>query len=101
MSELIKIINQGADLMADSRGVAKLFGIEHESLRELIENHAGQLEQLGFFRFETGKMVPNTKGRPDKFCYFNFDHVAFLLTISKPTEATKDFRLRLILAFRE
>src|ERR1700677_2049388 len=101
MKELIKIHNQGADLLADSRSVAKLFGVEHESLRELIEAHVDQLEQLGIFRFETGKTLPNTPGRPEKFCFLNFDQIAFLLTISKPSETTKDFRLKLILAFRD
>jgi hypothetical protein len=101
MKELIKIHNQGADLMADSRSVAKLFAVEHESLRKLIEEHTSQIEQLGVFRFEIGKSFPNTNGRPEKFCFLNFDQIAFLLTISKPSEATKEFRLKLILAFRD
>ena len=99
MKELISIHNQGPELRADSREIAKLFGIEHQSLRELIEGHASQLEQLGIFQFETGKI--EGRGRPEKFCYINFDHIAFLLTVSRPTEATKDLRLKLILAFRD
>jgi len=101
MKELIKIHNQGSDLMADSRSVAELFGIQHESLRKLIEEHTPQLQQLGIFRFEIGKTFPNERGRPEKFCYLNFDHIAFLLTVSAPSQATKDFRLKLIIAFRD
>jgi hypothetical protein len=101
MKELIKIHNQGADLMADSRAVAKLFGVEHKSLRKLIEEHSAQLDQLGVWRFEIAKSNTNDAGRPEKFCYLNFDHIALLLTLSKPSESTKDFRLRLILAFRD
>jgi hypothetical protein len=101
MKELIKIHNQGPDLMADSRSVAKLFGVQHESFRELIEEHVDQLGQLGVFRFETGKTSPNTQGRPEKFCFLNFDQIALLLVLSKPNESTKEFKLRLILAFRD
>ena len=102
MKELIKIHNQGPDLMADSRSVAQLFGVQHESLRKLMEEHDPQLGQLGVFRFEIGKPQKGSLGgRPEKFAFLNFDQVAFLLTLSKPSDATKDFRLRLILAFRD
>ena len=102
MKELIKIYNQGSDLMADSRAVAKLFGVQHESLRRLIEEHAAQIEQLGVFRFEIGKPPAGSLGgRPERFCYLNFDQIALLLMLSKPTDVTKDFRLRLIIAFRD
>jgi hypothetical protein len=47
MKELIKIHNQGSELRADSRAVAQLFGVQHESLRKLIDEHASSLEQLG------------------------------------------------------
>jgi len=100
MKELLKIHQQGPDLMADSRAVAKLFGIQHENLRELIEKNATQLEQLGVFRFQTEKLSKGA-GRPEKFAYLNFDQIAFLLTLSRPSEENKKFRLALILAFRD
>ncbi len=98
IKELIHIHNQGPELRADSREIAKLFGIEHESLVRLIKNHEPQLEQLGQFRFEigTGKTRPQGGGNGEKFTYINFDHIAFLLTISSPTEATKDLRLETV-----
>ena len=40
-------------------------------------------------------------GNPRKFAWLNFDQVAFLLTLTKTTELTKEFRLRLILAFKQ
>lgn len=102
MNELIQIHNQGPELRADSREIAKVFGIQHESLVKLINNHEPQLGQLGVFRFEIGKPSKGSEGgRPEKFCYLNFDHIAFLLTISSPTEETKELRLRLIIAFRD
>ena len=102
MKELIHIHNQGSDLRADSREVAKLFGIEHESLRKTIEAHEDDLGQLGVFRFEIAKPEAGSLGgRPEKFCYLGFDQIAYLLTITRTTAQTKEFRLRLIIAFRD
>ena len=100
MKELIHIFNQGTDFIVDSRDVAKVFNVEHQTLREAIEAHEPQLKRLGIFRFETGKMIPNTKGRPEKFYWLNFDQTIFMLTLTRPTEETKEFRVKLILAFR-
>jgi phage regulator Rha-like protein len=67
MNELIHIHNQGPELRADSREVAKAFGIQHESLVKLITNHEPQLEQLGVFRFEIGKPPKGSEGgRPER-----------------------------------
>jgi hypothetical protein len=103
MNDLITIYNQGSELRADSREIAKLFGVTHKHLRESIESHSEQLSELGVLRFETAK--PSNGGwfggRPEKFCYVNFDQIAFLLTISRPTQQTKEFRLKLIIAFRD
>jgi hypothetical protein len=101
MKELIKIHNQGSELQADSREVAKIFGVEHQHLRETIEANEQPLSQLGIFQFETGKISPNERGRPEKFCYLNFDQIALLLTLTRSTEKTKEFRLKLIISFRE
>lgn len=102
MKELIHIHNQGSDLRADSREIAKLFGVEHQSLRETIEDHEAQMNELGVFRFETGKPPAGSLGgRPERFCFLNFDQIAFLLTITRATAQTKDLRLRLIIEFRD
>jgi phage regulator Rha-like protein len=101
MKELIKIHQQGPDLRADSRDIAKLFGITHQHFRETIEDNESHLSQLGVIRFETGKPESKEGGRPEKFCYLNFDQIALLLTLTRSTEQTKEFRLKLIIAFRD
>jgi hypothetical protein len=60
------------------------------------------LSQLGQLRFETGggKKRPQGGGTPQKFAWLNFDQIAFLLTLSQTTAATRELRLRLIIAFR-
>lgn len=99
MKELIHIFNQGTDFIIDSRDVAKVFKIQHKNLRESIEEHEPQLTRLGIYRFETAKLLEGA-GRPEKFYWLNFDQTVFLLTLTRPTEETKEFRVRLILAFR-
>jgi hypothetical protein len=101
MKDIIPITNQGRDLLADSRNVAQLFSVDHDSFRETIEDHEAELTALGVYRFQTDKPQKGTKGgRPSKYYWLNFDQIAFLLTISKTTAKNKDFRLKLILAFR-
>ena len=60
MKELIPIINQGANLLIDSRAVAKLFKLSHDHIREQIEAHQPELQRLGIYRFETDKIKPNS-----------------------------------------
>ncbi len=101
MKDLIPIFNQGADLLVDSQDIAKVFGIQHKNLRETIESHEPELSRLGVYRFETAKpLAGSLGGRPEKHYWLNFDQVVFLLTITRPTEETKEFRVKLILAFR-
>jgi phage regulator Rha-like protein len=101
MKNLIPIFNQGADFIVDSRDVANVFAIQHKSLRESIEEHEPQLTRLGVYRSETAKPIPGSDdGRPEKYYWLNFDQTIFLLTLTRPTEETKEFRVKLILAFR-
>lgn len=101
MKELIHILNQGADFLVDSREVAKVFKVQPKNLREAIEEHEPELSRLGVYRFETAKPKPGSEGgRPEKFYLLNFDQTIFLLTLTRPSPETKDFRVRLILAFR-
>jgi hypothetical protein len=102
MNELIHIHNQGAELRADSREVAKLFGLEHKHLRELCEKYHDELEQFGVYPFETAKPGKDTEGgRPEKFAWLNFDHIALLLTLTRSTEQTIPLRVKLLVAFRD
>jgi hypothetical protein len=101
MDSLIPIHNQGVDFLVDSRDVAKVFGLTHQHLREQIEEHEDELTRLGVFRVETGKpLAGSTGGRPEKYYWLNFDQTVYLLTLTKTNEQTREFRVRLILAFR-
>jgi hypothetical protein len=100
MKALIPILNQGAEFLVDSRKVARLFNLTHEHFRGQIEGYEADLTQLGVFRFERGKTLPNTQGRPEKYFYLNFDQLILLLFRTRPTEEVKRFHVPLILAFR-
>lgn len=100
MKELIKIFNQGADLLVDSRSIAKVFGLAHQHIREQIEAHEAEITRLGVFQFETGKTLPHTPGRPEKYYYLNFEQTSFLLYLTRPDQQGKEFQVRLLLAFR-
>ena len=97
--DLIPIHNQGPDFFVDSRDVAEVFNLSHSHIREQIESHQPELERLGIFRVETDK-ITGGRGRPQKFYCLNFDQTVFLLTLTRSTEETKEYRVQLILAFR-
>lgn len=102
MKELIHIHNQGPELRADSREIAKLFAIEHESLRLIIDRYTAELEQFGVVRFEIGKPSKGSEGgRPEKFSWLNFDQIALLLTLTRTTKETLPLRVGLLSAFKQ
>ena len=103
MKELIHIHNQGPELRADSREIAKLFGIEHESLRLIIDRYTNEIEQFGHLRFEIGdgKKRPQGGGKQEKFAYLNFDQIALLLILTRTTGQTLPLRLQLLQAFKD
>jgi hypothetical protein len=101
MKKLIPIFNQGTDFLVDSRAVAKAFKLTHQHIREQIEAHEPEISRLGVFRFETGKPIKGSiGGRPERYFWLNFDQTIYLLTLTNTTAETKEFRVRLILAFR-
>jgi phage regulator Rha-like protein len=99
---LITIRSQAGELLVDSRNVAKVFHVQHKSLFRTIQDNREALETLHHLRFqrEVGYRAQGG-GNAEQFAWLNFDQVAFLLTLTKTNEQTKDFRLRLILAFKK
>jgi hypothetical protein len=69
---------------------------------QLISDNEESLTQLGQLRFENarGKERPQGGGTPQKFAWLNFDQIAFLLTLSRPSVENREYRLRLIIMFR-
>lgn len=101
MNTLISIHNQGQELRADSRQVAKFFDVEHESLRKLIVQNQASFECLGSLRFEIGVKAHGRGGEQPKFCYLSEQQVAFLLTLTRNTGRTTELKLQLIQQFQK
>lgn len=101
-TDLITIRSQAGELLVDSRNVAKVFQIQHKTLFRSIQDNREALETLGQLRVqrEVGYRTQGG-GNPAQYAWLNFDQVAFLLTLTRTTELTKEFRLRLILAFKQ
>jgi phage regulator Rha-like protein len=101
-TDLIPIRCQAGELLVDSRNVAKVFQIQHRTLfRTILENREA-LETLGQLRLQRAVGYREQGGgNPSQYAWMSFDQVAFLLTLTKTTELTKEFRLRLILAFKQ
>lgn len=100
MDHLLPIHHSGPEFFVDSRDVAATFKLTHKHLREQIESHIPELERLGVLRVESAKPRGPQGGRPETFYFINFDQTIFLLTLTRPTQETKEFRVQLILAFR-
>ena len=100
MNQLLPIHHSGPEFFVDSRDVATTFRLTHQHLREMVDGHVSELERLGVLRVETGKPTSVKVGRPERYYFLNFDQTIFLLTLTRPTQETKEFRVQLILAFR-
>ncbi len=79
-----------------------MFQVQHKTLFRTIQDNREALETLHQLRFqrEVGYRV-HGGGNPIQFAWLNFDQVAFLLTLTKTNAQTKQFRLQLILAFKQ
>lgn len=97
----VAIHNQGPELRADSREIAKFFEVEHESIARLLHDNSDAFESFGQLRFEIGvrKDGVETRNQP-KFAYLTEPQVAYLLTLTRNTERTKALKLQLIQSFQ-
>lgn len=101
-TDFITIRSQAGELLVDSRNVAKAFEIQHHSLFRTILENKESIETLGQLRLQREVVAGHQGGgNPTKYAWLNFDQVAFLLTLTKTTELTIRYRLRLILAFKQ
>lgn len=83
----------------DSRIVADVLGIQHESFLRSLEQYQGDLSQFGIFRFEIGKI--KGRGRPEKFAMLNEDQFIFAITLSSNTPRVVQAKMAVMKAFSE
>lgn len=100
INQQLEIINIDNQLFVDSRQVAKVLGIEHESFFTTIKKYTSDLSDFGHLRFEIGT-VTNSVGAINKTNYalLNEDQATFLGTLSKNTRQVVTFKKILVKLF--
>lgn len=89
--------NRELDSLIDSRQMAEMLGIQHESFIKNISEHEAALSELGFFRFEIGKI--KGRGRPETYALLNENQAFFAVTLSRNTPQAVKAKLLLVKAF--
>lgn len=101
-TSLVPIRSQAGDLLINSRRVVAVCGTTQRAVFRIMTENKESMETLGQLRFHRAVVKGyQGGGNPLKYAFLNFDQVAFLLTLTKTTEHTKDLRLKLILALKE
>jgi phage regulator Rha-like protein len=95
----LAIVDNGYELVIDSRLIALRLGVEHRSLIRTIERHIGSVQQFGVLRLEIHKLETGTTGRPQRFCYLNENQATLLMSLSKNTEQVVQCKIDLVTAF--
>lgn len=90
----------GGNAVTTSLVIAEGTGVQHQSLRELIQDNLADFEEFGVVRFETGKPSEGSVGgRPVKYAVLNEQHATLLMTYMRNSEVVKEFKKRLVKAF--
>lgn len=90
------------DIRVSHRNLAEFLDLRQGDVRDLIERHIGEFEQISPCPFETemAELGLGTR-REVKVYYLDSDQANFLVTLTKPTEASVPLKLNVVLAFRE
>lgn len=87
MSDL-KIIDNGEELLVDSRLIAERLGVNHNDWMEnIVKRYQADAEDsFGVLRFENVKPPKaSSGGRPSTICYLTEDQATFYMTLSRNT----------------
>lgn len=83
-----------------SMRVANGTQVQHQNVRELIQDNLADFEEFGLVRFETGEPTERG-GRPTKVAILNEEHATLLLTYMRNSDVVRDFKKRLVREFYE
>lgn len=96
-NKIVRLV--GADIVADTRDLAQVMEIEHESVVRLINQQIAAFEEFGVLRFEIGKPSSPLGGRPQSFAILNENQCYLLLTFVRNSKVTVSLKTKLIAAF--
>ena len=83
--------------------IAEGVGLQHKSVRKLVEDHREDFEDFGVCRFEIAKPAAseNGGGRPQKVAVLNREQAMLLMTYMRNNPIVREFKKHLIKAFAE
>lgn len=101
-TENVALVLAGDGARIDSRTLAGLLDIQHESLIRTIEGNEAAILQFGVFRFQIGKPPKGSAGgRPERFALLTEDQAYFTVTLSRNTARVVEVKARIVRAFSE
>lgn len=97
-TELVTVIDGVA--VTTTLSVAHGTGVEHSSVIRLVRDYQADFEEFGVVGFEIRKITAGP-GRPETYAVLNEDQATLLLTYMRNSVVVRDFKKRLVWAFRE
>ena len=94
---IVQVAAEGIPTTTSMR-VANGTHVQHQNVRELIQDNLADFEEFGPVRFETGEPAERG-GRPVKVAILNEEHATLLLTYMRNSEIVRDFKKRLVREF--
>ena len=88
-----------AEIVTDSKIVAKNAQIEHKSVRLQIDKHLKALQVFGKLEFSDVKSINPQGGRPEKIYLLNEHQAMLLFTFLKNTATVVKFKVKLVKMF--
>lgn len=96
----IHVVIKQDDSRIDSRIIAEMLDIQHESFIKTLDNYQHDLATFGVFRFQIGKPTKGSKGgRPERFAMLNEDQFIFAVTLSRNTPQVVKAKAIIVKAF--
>ncbi len=98
----LEIIDDGRELLVDSRLIADRLGVDHNDwIENIIKRYQPEAEEsFGVLRFENVKPPRGSKGgRPPSICYLTEDQATFYMTLSRNTPQVVALKRDLVSSF--
>lgn len=100
MNEIVKLEFIEGEARVSHDLIAKGMGIDHQSVRRLIDSHSEDFEAFGVLRFEITKPPEGSSGgRPSKMYYLNEQQATLAMTYLRNSDQARAFKMALVRAF--
>lgn len=93
------IVDADGEPKAPTDVIAKGLGIQHKNLLALLKKHQAQLERFGRVAFETRTFETRGGSQAKEVALLNEPQAALLLTMTRNTDSTMNFKANLVHEF--